>query len=269
MTQTHLKSIAEHGTWPDASQIPVGPKGYKTPDGLFPRVTHILKVVGTGTDALIKWAANEERKACLEACERVLVTTQRIMSPREFSATVESNLGPARQHQKLVSRAGDIGSAAHALVAWTLRGELGVSRGEKPDVGDNSLWAFMAWEDWWKGSRLRVVRIEQPVWDPVLGYAGTIDAIVDHPDRGIGILDLKTSKGIYDTHHLQVAAYLHACRRWAKAEWAEIVRVPKTVDDPEFEVRPLGKLYDRSVAEDQLLESFRAVLVLWRTLIEK
>jgi len=259
--------------WPDTSTVTLGPKGYKTVDGLFPRVTQILKVLGTGTEGLIKWSANEERKACLEAAADVyqhFLTAREALAHRDaFSAAVESRLGPARQHQKLIGKAGDIGTAAHELVAWTLRGELGVPRGDKPEVGEKSLWAFMAWEDWWKGSRLKIVRVEQPVWDAELGYAGTVDAIVEHPDKGLGVLDLKTSKGIYDTHHLQVVAYLHACRRWANVAWAEIIRVPKTMDDPEFEVRPLGKLYDRVVTEDQLLESFRAALVLWRTLVQK
>lgn len=246
-----------------------GAQRYKTPEGEFPRVTSILKVVGTGTEGLIKWSANEERKACLEAAGKIDRRQAASWSDREFVEEVEKRLGPARQHQRLVSKAADIGTAAHEMVAWTLRGEAGVPQGDKPEVSDKSEWAFMAWEDWWKGSGLKIVRVEQPVWDPELGYAGTIDAVVEHPDRGLGVIDLKTSKGIYDTHHLQVAAYAHAARRWAPIQWAEIVRLPKNTDDPAFEVRPLGKLYDRTVSESQLLESFKAALVLWRTLIEK
>ena len=80
---------------------------------------------------------------------------------------------------------------------------------------------------------------------------------------------MKTSKGVYDSHHLQVAAYLHAGRNFAPLRWAKIVRLPKKIDDPNFEVVPLGKLYDRTLTEEELMEAFRSCLTLHRLLVGK
>lgn len=41
-------------------------------------------------------------------------------------------------------------------------------------------------------------------------YAGTGDSIMSFPSRGIGLCDIKTSKGVYGDHALQLAAYRYA-----------------------------------------------------------
>lgn len=264
--------------WPDPASLLLvshhGSQYYGTPDGPMPRVTSVLKVLGTGTEGLIKWSASTERAACLEAAAEVFAESDHD-GPAAFAAAIEARLGKVRQHQKLVDKAADIGTRAHEMIAWTLKRAMGVPCGEKPALPDQSEWAFMAWEDWWKASGLTVLRAEQPVWhcieslDGMVGYGGTIDAIVEHPERGLGIIDIKTSKGVYDNHHLQVAAYAHAARRWAPIQWAEIVRLPKVTSDPAFEVVPLGKLYDRVVDEQALMNAFWGVLAAWKVLVAK
>ena len=57
--------------WPTEKDVKVTSKGYETPDGLKPRVTTILKVLGLGTEALIRWSADLERDAVLEAAGEV------------------------------------------------------------------------------------------------------------------------------------------------------------------------------------------------------
>jgi hypothetical protein len=187
--------------------------------------------------------------------------------PAEFVAAVETRIGPARQHQRLITKAADIGTATHALVAWTLKTMLGVPAGDKPIVSDASLWSFMAWEDWWNKAGLKPVRVEQPVWDVSMGYAGTLDLVAEHPTDGLGVMDLKTSKYLYAEHHVQVSAYLHAGRNYADLRWGKIVRVPKSQDDPAFEVKDLGHLYDRTVSEGDLFEVFKSALNIYRVLV--
>ena len=125
----------------------------------------------------------------------------------------------------------------------------------------------MSFQDWFKESGLKVVRSEQPVWDLELGYAGTVDVIAQAPDGSLGVLDIKTSKGAYDTMHLQVAAYMHAARNWADIRWGKIVRVPKTSDETRIEVKDLGDMYGRKLTEGQLMEAFKAALTAWRVLL--
>jgi len=265
--------------WPEPTVVSIGPKGYTTPDGVFPRVTSVLKAYGGSTDALVKWSANEERKAILEACSEVYAGPDP-GGPSEFAAAVEARIGAARQHQRLLTKAADIGTAIHETIQWTLREELKLERGPEPTLPDPALWGFLAWRDWWASEKLTPLRCEQPVWDAELGYAGTVDLIAEGP-QGLELLDWKTGKGIYDSYHMQVAAYAHACRNWGVVGRCRIVRLPKVVDDPTMEVKELGDLtYDyttngkrvhggRHLDRNQLLEAFKAALVLYNTLLAK
>mgnify|MGYP006274004467 CR=1 FL=1 len=256
-------------TWPSPDKVVTTAKGYVTPDGPFPRVTTILKVLGLGSEALIRWAADLERTAVLEAAEHVYAHGSH-GGPEEFRAAVESQVGKERQHQRKLTKAADIGSSIHAMIQWTLKGELGENPGPKPFMPDEATWAFMAWKSWWAGSGLKPYRIEQPVWDRELGYAGTVDLIA-HGPNGLEVWDWKSGKGIYESYHLQTTAYIHACCNWEPVTGGGIVRVPKVIGDPDVEVKRIGDMtYDyrdrsgkrvqggRVVEHAELLEAFRS-----------
>ena len=256
--------------WPES--VPIVSVGrtqkYRTPDGDMDRVTKFLKVLGTGTEFLIRWAADTERTAAIMAATDVYAEGSHGEGPAEFAQAVEQALAGARKHVKDLTLAADIGTDAHLRVQWLMRRELGISEPEPEMKDERSLWASLAFEDWWKGSGLKAIRSEQPVWDRELGYAGTIDIVAEGPE-GLGVVDLKTSKGVYDSHHLQVMAYLHAGRNFAPLKWAKIVRLPKKMDDPNFEVVPLGRLYGRELNEFQLMEAFKSCLILHKILVAK
>lgn len=255
--------------WPE--NVPIIQSGrsqkYRTPDGDKGRVTSILKVLGLGQEGIINWAAEIERSAAIMAATDVYAEGQHGEGPAEFAAAIEEKLGDSRKHVKELAKAGDIGTDAHLRVRWWLEKQLGIDKPEPVMTDQRSLWASMAFEDWWGKSGLKVIRCEQVVWDQ--DYAGTIDVIVECPRRGLGMLDLKTSKGVYESHHLQCAAYLQASRHWAPLGWAEIIRLPKKTDDPNFEVVPLGKMYGRTLTEEQLMAAFAHTVALWKLLVAK
>jgi hypothetical protein len=263
--------------WPDSGCTTYcnGPGGryYKPLNGAFPEplpgVTTVEKIIGTGTNALIAWSANTERAACLEAAADVFAEGTHDDGPAGFVAAVEAHLGKARQHVKLVSKAADIGTAAHAMITWRMDKMLGKTVGPEPVLTESSQWAVMAWEDWWKVARLKPVRTEQVIWDEELGYAGSIDLIAEAHDGWLEVWDYKTSKGIYDTHHVQVAAYCSAARRFApNIRPGGILRIPKTVTDPAFEVKRLGEMYGgKTLTEQQLMDAFRGALKCWKILV--
>jgi hypothetical protein len=271
-----IRELGETIPWPDAGCTTYcnGPGGryYKPLNGAFPEplpgVTTVEKIIGTGTNALIAWSANTERAACLEAAADVFAEGTHDDGPAGFVAAVEARLGKARSHQKLVSKAADIGTAAHAAVQRQLRIELGLEVGPEVEMPEASQWAYMAFQDFWKGSGLKAIRSEQLIYDVELGYAGTIDIIAEDPKRGPGIIDIKTSKGCYDVHHVQVAAYCHAARQWSDINWASIVRLPKSINDPAFEVKPMGHMYGGAIlSEEELFEAFRGALMTWKVLL--
>lgn len=262
-------------TWPTDKDVRVTSRGYETPDGLKPRVTTILKVLGLGTDALIRWSADLERDAVLEAAGDVYAHGEH-GTPDEFVSAVRARVGPARQHQRKLSKAADIGSSIHNMIQWTLKGELGEKQGPKPQMPEEAAWAFMAWKAWWAGARLVPVRIEQPVWTD--RYAGTVDLIARAEDGALEVWDWKSGKGIYESYHLQVAAYAAAASRFAGEPVliGGIVRVPKVVGDPDVEVRRVGDCrYDYKDRDGvqhkggtdynyaQLMEGFNAALTLY------
>ena len=51
--------------------------------------------------------------------------------------------------------------------------------------------------------------------------------------------------------------------------WAQIVRLPKNLDDPKFEMKAVGDMYDRRLDQDQLMEAFRAALTIHNVLVAK
>lgn len=252
--------------WPDV--LPIFKQQYRTPDGLLPRVTTILKVVGTGKEFLMSWAAEMERRAALDAAAEVFAAGK-ADSPAVFAMQLEEHLGVARKHVKAVDEAADIGTQAHRMVQWQMISELGLDAGPMPELDERALWAYMSFQDYWKDSGLKVVRVEQSIWEPEIGYAGTIDVVAEDKNGIQGIIDLKTSKYLYDTHHLQVMAYLHAGRRFADLKWAKLVRLPKRTDDPKFEVRDLGHLKDRTLTEEQLMAVFKGAVTIYNALVSK
>jgi hypothetical protein len=251
--------------WPDPASVVISSNHatYETPDGPMHGTTRVLKVLGLSTENLIRWAAGVEKSAALEAAAGLWSSASAFQTGQDFAKAVEAAMGTARQHQKQMQKAAEIGTAVHAAVHDYLK------NGSLPSLVQPADIAFVAFMNWWRDSKLKAIRMEQPVWDKADGYAGTIDLIAEHPEKGFGVIDFKTSKGIYDDHHLQVSAYFHAARNFADVKWAQIVRLPKTASDPGFEVKDLGSMYGRDLTPERLMEAFRGALAAYRVLLAK
>lgn len=243
---------------------------YRTPDGnVYPSVTTVLKVLGLGTEALIAWSARTERDAVLEACADVFAERD-AQGPAEFAALVEMRIGKAKQHQKLLAQGAEIGSQIHAEIQRRTALMLGQEAPAGVPLVDQAEVALMAWDDWLKTSGLKLYRAEQPVWDDELRAAGTIDALAYNDKGELGLIDYKSSRGIYDTHHVQVATYLKMARNFERLSWAKIVRLPKSLDDPAFEVKDLGEMYGgKTLTEEQLLNCFLGARMAFGALYEE
>jgi hypothetical protein len=90
----------------------------------------------------------------------------------------------------------------------------------------------------------------------VCGYAGTLD-LYARVSGVVTVLDWKSGKAIYPEAFLQNVAYRHAAARhgWPSAQGL-IVRLPKVVEDPAWEVM--------TVPNTLGLEDFLAAVRLWR-----
>lgn len=237
-----------------------GPSGrFYEVDGLsLPSVTHILSVIGK--PALINWAANTERAACIDAAADLYVDLAKTppMSRPTYISTLDGRIGKQKSHRRQLEKAGEIGSQTHALIEWTLRRSLGQAVGPEPRVVDQAQWGFMAWEDWSKSVSLKPKFIEQIVFSKQYGYAGTMDLLAE-VNGVLTLVDFKTSKAIYPEALLQTTAYIKAVREMGhlSPEAGLVVRLPKNETDPAFETQPVTDI-------DALFGVFLAVIELWR-----
>lgn len=240
-----------------------GPGGrfYEVDGQLLPSVTHILSAVAK--PALVYWAANQERALVTDAAADLFESFAREIVPPQmprasYVATLLARLGPANAHQKLLAKAGDIGTQTHKLIEWTMRTAIGADAGPKPVVSDAALWGFMAFEDWAKSVAFKPVLIERTVYSLTHGYAGTLDVLA-RVNGALTNVDFKTGKAVYPEAQLQSAAYQIALVEMGylpPAGGGLIVRLPKVETDPAFEVLAVPPAVE-------LLPTFLAVKTLW------
>lgn len=101
--------------------------------------------------------------------------------------------------------AGDIGTIAHAIIMCHLKEiELDTSNLSKEsiDIAENCVLSYFEWE---KNLNLSPILIEKELISK-LGYGGTID-LYAKINNEYCLIDFKTSSGIYEEMHYQLAAY--------------------------------------------------------------
>jgi hypothetical protein len=219
----------------------------------WPSVTTILSVIAK--PGLGPWYAKEERRhfepAMLEVASRYrLVTGEQLLD-----AVIQAVAGvKAADREK--QRAAAIGTAVHAAIEWETRSRLGEDPGPRPRLPEAAVWAVEAWKDWAARVGFRPLAVERTVYCAACGYAGTLDWLAEI--NGVLTLgDIKTSRAIHAEAFLQNIAYRHAAAGLGlPSVQGLIVRLPKVVDDPAFEVQ--------WVPETVTLDDFLAALRLWR-----
>jgi len=231
---------------------------YEIEGRLMPSVTTVLGTLAK--PALVKWAENTATAAALTAAADLYVDLQRAppMSRSAYLTTLEKRMGAARQTDKALSKAAEIGSQTHALIEWTLLRQLGHVTGPRPETTPPAEWAFMAFEDWAKSVNLEPIRVEDTVWSMTHGFAGTMDLLARVNGRPT-LIDFKTGKSVYGEAFLQNAAYQHALEEMGHGAITDglIVRLPKVETDPEFEAVPVPP-------RDQLFPVFLSCLHVWQ-----
>jgi len=78
------------------------------------------------------------------------------------------------------------------------------------EVGSDVAPRLRQYLDFLAVSGAEVLASEFQCWNLTVGYAGTADLLVRFPNGRVYLVDLKTGKGVYTEHALQLAAYLMA-----------------------------------------------------------
>jgi hypothetical protein len=151
-----------------------------------------------------------------------------------------------------------IGTVVHAGIEWQLRTRLGEDAGPEPSLPEAAAWAVESWKDWASSVALEPLAIERTVYCDACGFAGTLD-LYARVKGVLIIVDWKSGKAIYPEAFLQNVAYRHAAKRLLMpSTQGLIVRLPKLVTDPAWEVMPVPKMLS--------IEDFLAAMRLWRWL---
>lgn len=188
------------------------PKGRSTQ---LPSVTTILKALPKyGLDW---WGMKIGIKGVLELIASEELPSLDISDEEAIDEAAEAVYAKIKQRRiytpyAVLNKAGGRGTDIHD-VAETL-----LSTGKMPpkeSIPDEQIGYAKALRAWYMGraKHLDVIAVEVPVFSLRFNYAGTLDAILHDPDIDLYyLIDFKTSKGIYESHLLQIAAYEYAAR---------------------------------------------------------
>ena len=219
----------------------------------LPSVTTILDIIAK--PALGPWYAKEERRYFETAMLEVL-SRPGARDPEFVLAAVAQAVTGVKAADREKQKAAAIGTAVHAGIEWELRRQLGEDAGPELRLPEAAAWAIESWKDWARSVHLEPLAIERTVYCVECGYAGTLDLYARV--KGVPtVLDWKSGRAIYPEAFLQNLAYRHAAAGSGLASsQGLIVRLPKQLDDPAWEVMP--------VPATLTLEDFLAALRLWR-----
>jgi hypothetical protein len=180
-----------------------GPRNaYTRSDGLryyrwngvdYPSVTSIRKMAGQSMN-LVQWQINQVIQRAMtenETLERMLRE-----SPDNVTASWLRKATTAAR-----DKAADIGTQVHDAAASGLRlDQVG------PEVGP----MLRQYRSWIEDTGANPLAVEKQVFNLSVGYAGTFDMIARFPNGQLWMIDLKTGKGTYPDHALQLEAYARA-----------------------------------------------------------
>ena len=240
-------------TLPDSSRSWSRDRFYTIDGRHLPSVTTILDVIAK--PALAPWYAKQERRYFETAMLEVL-TKPGARDPEFVLSAVAEAVTGVKAADREKQRAATIGTAIHAGIEWQLRTRLGEDAGPEPVLPDPAAWAVESWKDWAKSIALEPLAIERTVYCEACGYAGTLD-LYARVEGALTVLDWKSGRAIYPEAFLQNVAYRHAAaRQRLPSSQGLIVRVPKLVNDPSWEVM--------AVPETLVIDDFMAAARLWR-----
>jgi hypothetical protein len=172
-------------------------------DGNGARIPGVTTIIGDGVPkpALIKWGMNTTAAYAVDHWDTLagLPVSERLTTLK----------GAAYAER---DAAGKRGTEVHDLAEKLLHGQ----EVPVPDELAGHVEAYVRFLDQWDPT---VVLSESTVYNLTIGYAGTLDLVVDMPG-GRWLLDIKTTRsGVYGDNALQLAAYRYA-EHWIDVDTA-------------------------------------------------
>lgn len=174
-----------------------------------PGVTTILGMKDKSAP-LMSWAVKQMTLRVKEILESIPDPVQKNVIAAILDTAEDS-------YRDVKQEAADIGSLVHRVLEQALLGKFTednlpleanalLAPNLTPEMVEKANLAITAGLRFFKKHEIEVLETEQPRWSPTWGFIGTGDLIAKI-DGALGILDFKTSSGIYPEMFLQTAAY--------------------------------------------------------------
>lgn len=162
----------------------------------YPSVTTIRRLAGLPF-GLHNWAIDQVVNRVLD--EAPAIVAELSSGDPAAAALVRQRLRRAATEER--DKAAQLGTAVHAAAAEGLA---------LTDVGPDVAPRLRQYLDWRQKSGVEILASEFQCWNLTVGYAGTADLLGRFPDGSTWLVDIKTGKGVYGEHALQLMAYLMA-----------------------------------------------------------
>lgn len=227
-----------------------GSRFYVDPaDGAI-KVPGVTSVVGKlPKDFLTFWAAKESAEAAVNNWDLI---SQLIK--RDEQGAIDYLKGAHRRTSKAAS---DIGTAAHILFERLARGETINDRHVHADVKGH----VRHFREFLEAVQPEFLHLEETCWNDTFGYAGSFDAVAKIDGQRV-MVDWKTSKAVYDSVSLQLAAYRYA-ERIIVADTDESIPMPELDGGAVLHVRPEGWALHPMACGPAVFEVFKALLAVF------
>lgn len=144
-------------------------------------------------------------------------------------------------YRKVKGKAANIGTITHYLVECDMKDREPELGDYKPNDVEQARRAFQGYLDWKRQYKLIPLEVEYGVVSEDWEYGGTLDCVALDTDGALVLLDVKTSKGIYDEMKYQLAAYWEAWNEMNPGrtiKWAAILRLDKLTGGFSFHPYP-------------------------------
>lgn len=198
---------------------------------------------------LIAWSAKVTNEAWINALKGKIAD--------ELTIIQISKEAPLAWKNKRDS-AGDLGTLIHAWIEESILAKINKTKLPDPPVNTQMQTAVLKFLQWEKDNVSEYLGAEEKVYSLKHNVAGTVDFLYVNKDGKRCIGDIKTSKGIYKSFFLQLAAYKYMLNEEGrKFDEMTIVRVGK--DEGEIEVKKVDSY-------DEYAKAFLACVVLFKIL---
>jgi len=195
--ETHLVTVgAPSGPRNAQTDARTGLRYYTWQGRKLPSVTTIRRLAGLPW-GLHEWALGQIAD---HAINNIADLYQRLGSGTPGVAqVVRHELREAATAER--DKAAELGSAVHEAAA---------ARKALTDVSPDIAPRLRQYQAWLAESKAEILGSEFQLWNLTVGYAGSADLLCRFPDGSIWIIDIKTGKGTYAEHVLQLVPYLMA-----------------------------------------------------------